>query len=193
VAGTITAEAPPPIGRAAWDRELAALGADRATVDRELRLAVGNTAEPDGHDVDLNDPSPLTAAVLVLFHQERPSYSVRAALVEATTRTDADAVGLRDRGDRPAVGPPGQFPAGDDRHRRRPLALVAPVRAGPDGRARGRLAHWSFPFRPDYEHRTLPGRLLDRPHLHRIECPPPASSTGRGAVAGLRECLARRR
>ncbi|MDI6102222.1 hypothetical protein QLQ12_26750 [Actinoplanes sp. NEAU-A12] len=73
-------DVPPPIGSAAWDRELVGLGIDRATVDRELRLAVedavdGGTAEPDGHDVYLNDASPETAAVLVLFHQEHPSYS----------------------------------------------------------------------------------------------------------------------
>jgi hypothetical protein len=66
---------PPPIGSAAWDRELTALGIDRATVDRELRLAVDDaaaaeSAEPDGHDVYLNDASPETAAVLVLFHQQ---------------------------------------------------------------------------------------------------------------------------
>jgi hypothetical protein len=73
-------DVPPPIGGPAWDRELAALGVDRATVERELRLAVAaavaaGTAEPDGHDVYLNDASPETAAVLVLFHQQRPSYS----------------------------------------------------------------------------------------------------------------------
>jgi hypothetical protein len=73
-------DVPPPIGSAAWDRELAALGVDRATVDRELRLAIDDavaagTAEPDGHDVYLNDASAETAAVLVLFHQEHPSYS----------------------------------------------------------------------------------------------------------------------
>jgi hypothetical protein len=73
-------DVPPPIGSVAWDQELGALGIDRATVDRELQLAVddaveGGTAEPDGHDVYLNDASPETAAVLVLFHQEHPSYS----------------------------------------------------------------------------------------------------------------------
>ncbi|MET7419134.1 hypothetical protein [Dactylosporangium sp. NPDC005555] len=69
-------DVPPPIGSSAWDRELVALGVDRATVDRELRLAVAaGIAEPDGHDVYLNDASPQTAAVLVLFHQQRPSYS----------------------------------------------------------------------------------------------------------------------
>jgi hypothetical protein len=71
---------PPPIGSAAWDRELLALGADRATVDAELQLAIDDavaagTAEPDGHDVCLSDASPETAAVLVLFHQDHPSYS----------------------------------------------------------------------------------------------------------------------
>lgn len=70
-------DVPPPIGSAAWDRELASLGVDRVAVDRELRLAVDDAAaaEPDGHDVYLGDASPLTAAVLVLFHQQRPSYS----------------------------------------------------------------------------------------------------------------------
>jgi hypothetical protein len=71
---------PPSIGSAAWDLELKLLGVDRLTVDRQLRLAVDDavaagTAEPDGHDVYLNEASPETAAVLVLFHQERPSYS----------------------------------------------------------------------------------------------------------------------
>lgn len=73
-------DVPPPIGSAAWDRELVALGTDRATVDRALHLVVedavdGGIVEPDGHDVYLDDASPVTAAVLVLFHQERPSYS----------------------------------------------------------------------------------------------------------------------
>jgi len=333
VAGTTTAEAPPPIGSAAWDRELAALGADRATVDRELRLAVESTAEPDGHDVYLNDPSPLTAAVLVLFHQERPSYSalmylrfvwnnsegrlhdwivrqyaamvvhgpgpvtdsatyglaidyfeddrdgpgflaalltqvpagrwgpilraagpvawpakrrlflaaaempalhaaladglsasfhgtfgdvdapeaaellgritvaddrVRAALVEATTRPmlmrSGSAIVVTD----PRWTHPGSFllemtVTGGGWWRWSPRSeLVA------DGRARGRLAHWSFPFRPEYEHRTLAGRPLDNPHLHRIECPPDdaADLVDRELElwpAGLREYLARRR
>ncbi|GAA2483659.1 hypothetical protein [Winogradskya humida] len=71
---------PPPIGSAAWDRELTTLDIDRPTVDRELHSAVEDaiaegTAEPDGHDVYLNDASPETAAVLVLFHQSHPSYS----------------------------------------------------------------------------------------------------------------------
>ncbi|NUR46957.1 MAG: hypothetical protein HOV71_02365 [Hamadaea sp.] len=71
---------PPPIGSAAWDRELLALGIDRATVDRELNEALeytrdNDSAEPDGHDVYLNDASPEAAAVLVLFHQDNPSYS----------------------------------------------------------------------------------------------------------------------
>jgi hypothetical protein len=60
---------------------LGTLGVNRATVDSELRQAVeyaaaGGTTEPDGHDVYPGDASPETAAVLVLFHQERPSYSV---------------------------------------------------------------------------------------------------------------------
>ncbi|MCP2329609.1 hypothetical protein HDA40_008116 [Hamadaea flava] len=50
------------------------------TVDRELDEALtdareSGSAEPDGHDVYLNDASPETAAVLVLFHQTNPSYS----------------------------------------------------------------------------------------------------------------------
>ncbi|MCP2323354.1 hypothetical protein HDA40_001861 [Hamadaea flava] len=74
------ADIPPPIGSADWDRELIVLGIDRATVDNELYSAVGDviesgTVEPDGHDVYLTEASPEAAAVLVLFHQQYPSYS----------------------------------------------------------------------------------------------------------------------
>lgn len=56
-----------------------ALGIDRVSVDHELHHAfaaavAAGIAEPDGHNMYLGDASPETAAVLVLFHQEHPSY-----------------------------------------------------------------------------------------------------------------------
>jgi hypothetical protein len=67
-----------------------------------------------------------------------------------------------------------------------------------DGQARGRLAHWAFPFGPELEHMVLPGRTLDKPQLHRIEG---SSNDVEDFVdrelelwpTGLREYLARRR
>ncbi|GAA2555934.1 hypothetical protein GCM10010435_28200 [Winogradskya consettensis] len=301
----------PPIGSAAWDRELTTLGIDRPTVDRELHSAVEDaiaegTAEPDGHDVYLNDASPETAAVLVLFHQSHPSYSALMYLSFAWHNADGR---LRDwivrqyaamlvHGPRPVTdsatyglaidyfedrkAAPGffaallpQIPTGnwggllraagpltwpikrqlfltaaehpdlhealaegmaasffgvygdisapeaadllqhitvaDDQTRAalteattQPLLMQSgsaivvtdPRWTHPDsfllemtvthghrrwsprselvinGQAHGRLAHWSFPFHHAWDHLTLPGRTLNKPHLHRIEGTP---------------------
>ncbi|GAB3827016.1 hypothetical protein ACFPIJ_07200 [Dactylosporangium cerinum] len=322
---------PPPIGSTAWDRELLTLGIDRATVDRELREAVAGIAEPDGHDVYLNDASPETAAVLVLFHQERPSYSalmylrfvwngadgrlrdwivrqyaamlvhgpgpvaesgeyglaidyfedhrvasgVLAALLTQVPEDHWAGI-LRAAGPvqwsakrqlflaaaaRPALhaalakgmaasfyGVYGDIDAPEaaellrritvedervrghlvqattepmlmrsgsaivvtDAHWAHPgsILLEMVVTRGPwrwaarselvaDGRTWGRLVHWSFPFRREHEHRTLPGRPLDKPELHRIEDPPadPADLVDRDFELwppGLREHLGQR-
>lgn len=295
-------ELPPPIGSAAWDRELVALGLDRATVDQELAWAVEDTPEPDGHDVYLTEPTPVTAAVLVLFHQEHPSYSalmylrfvwnhcdeqLRAWIVRQyaamllhgphpvaesgeygleidyfeypdgpdvlaalLTQMPTDRWGPILSASGPILWPEKQslyaaaaripelhaplaigiavslfgyygqadVPAAaelldritvaDDEIRTRlvdaitkpmlmrsgsaivvtdarwnypgSFLLTMTVTGGPrmwkarselviDGQVRGRVAHWSSSFRPEYEHRVLPGRPLDKPGLHRIE------------------------
>jgi hypothetical protein len=312
------------------------LGIDRATVDRELRSAVddalaGGTAEPDGHDVYLNDASPATAAVLVLFHQQHPSYS--ALMYLSFVWNDADGR-LRDwivrqyaamlvHGPRPVADsgeyglavdyfeayqdapgvlaalltqvPPGhwggilraagpvawpvkrdlfstaaEMPAlhaalaegmassfygtygdidapeaadllgritvADERVRTHLVeATTQPMlmQSGSaivvtdarwtypdsfllemtltgglprksrkaelviDGRTRGRIAHWSYPFRQESEHLVLPGRTLAKSQLHRIEGSPSAAAdlVDRELElwpAGLREYLAQR-
>lgn len=330
-------DVPPPIGGVAWDRELAALGVDRTDVDHELRLAIADAVaagivEPDGHDVYLNDASPETAAVLVLFHQQRPSYSalmyLRIVWNEADRHlrdwilrqyaamlvhgpdpvADSGTAGLamdyfehrEDAADvlaalltqipashwggllraagplawpvkrqlfltaaeMPALHAPlGQGMAAsffgfygnidapeaaelmqritlaDDRTRAalveattQPMLMqsgsaivVTDTRwAHPDsfllemtvtsgrwrwqsgselvinGQVRGRLMHWDFPFRPEREHRRLPGRALDKSRLHRIDGSPAEASKLVDQelelwLPGLREFLDQRR
>ncbi|MFC4012494.1 hypothetical protein ACFOY2_35025 [Nonomuraea purpurea] len=68
---------PPKIGGFEWDRELAALGVDRAVVDEELGWVLDgrSTAEVDPHSVYFDSvPAGVVAATWVLLHQEQPSY-----------------------------------------------------------------------------------------------------------------------
>jgi hypothetical protein len=68
---------PPKIGSPKWDRELAAIGLDRAAVDEELSAALrtSGAAEVDAHSLYFPGEPAEEAAAWILLHQDHPSYA----------------------------------------------------------------------------------------------------------------------